>query len=130
MQDEEAMKKKTTKKKSKKPVETFPNRYPDRDYEITIVNPEYTSVCPRTGLPDFGTITVTYVPDRECLELKSLKLYYLEYRNEGIFYEQAVNRILDDLVASCDPRWMSISGEFTTRGGMHAVVETAFVSEE
>jgi 7-cyano-7-deazaguanine reductase len=121
--------KKTTKKK-KKPVETFRNEYPDRDFEISIVNPEYTSVCPRTGLPDFGTVIVTYVPDRHCLELKSLKLYYLGYRNEGIFYEEAVNRILDDLVASCDPRWMSVRGEFTSRGGMRSTVETAYVREE
>jgi 7-cyano-7-deazaguanine reductase len=122
--------KKTTGRKKKKAVETFPNEYPDREFEITIVNPEYTSVCPRTGLPDFGTIIVTYVPDRECLELKSLKLYFLKYRNEGIFYEEAVNRILDDLVASCNPRWMSIRGEFSSRGGMNSVVETAFVREE
>jgi 7-cyano-7-deazaguanine reductase len=117
-------------KKKKKPVETFKSRYPGRDYTITITNPEYTSVCPRTGLPDFGTITVTYIPDRECLELKSLKYYFLTYRNKGIFYEEAVNRILDDLVASCSPRWMKIRGEFSNRGGVWSVVEATFEQDE
>jgi 7-cyano-7-deazaguanine reductase len=103
-------------------IETFDNSHPDRDYVIEITNPEYTSVCPRTGLPDTGTITVRYIPDRVCLELKSLKLYFLGYRNRGIFYEEAVNRILDDLVASCRPRWMEVSGVFNARGGMTSTV--------
>jgi len=90
-------------------IETFDNPYPERDYEITHVNPEFTSVCPKTGLPDFGTITVQYVPDKLCIELKSLKYYYLEYRNKGAFFETLVNQILDDLVAACHPRWMIVS---------------------
>lgn len=117
-------------KRKKKLVETFENKYPDRDYVITITNPEYTSVCPRTRLPDFGTITVSYIPDGECLELKSLKYYFLTYRNRGIFYEAAVNRILDDLVAACSPRWMEIRGEFSERGGMWTIVETEYPLED
>ena len=89
-------------------LEVFPNAYPDRDYTITHVNPEFTSVCPKTGLPDFGTITVNYVPDKLFVELKALKMYYLQYRNYGAFYERVVNMILDDLVASFIPaRWKS-----------------------
>jgi len=114
----------------KKLIETFDNKYPDRDYSITITNPEYTSVCPRTGLPDFGIITIVYIPDQKCLELKSLKYYFLEYRDKGIFYEEAVNRILDDLVASCDPRWMEIRGEFSERGGIHTSVEVSYERKE
>lgn len=121
---------KTGTKRRRKPVETFENRFPGRDYSITIVNPEYTSVCPRTGLPDFGTVTVTYVPDRLCLELKSLKYYFLTYRERGIFYEEAMNKILDDLVASCSPRKMEVTGEFGTRGGMHSVVKTSYTKRE
>ncbi|NOY07050.1 MAG: NADPH-dependent 7-cyano-7-deazaguanine reductase QueF [Chlorobi bacterium] len=107
-------------------IETFDNPYPGRDYEITHVNPEFTSVCPKTGLPDFGTITVQYVPDKLCIELKSLKYYYLEYRNKGAFFETLVNQILDDLVAACHPRWMIVSGEFNTRGGIHSIVEAEY----
>jgi 7-cyano-7-deazaguanine reductase len=107
-------------------VETFDNSHPNRDYVITISNPEYTSKCPRTGLPDLGTITIRYVPDRKCLELKSLKLYFLGYRDRGIFYEEAVNRILDDLVASCEPRWMEVTGEFNVRGGMSSKVRAEY----
>ncbi len=112
-----------------KPLETFENKYPNRDYTITIVNPEYTSVCPMTGLPDFGTITVHYVPDKKCLELKSLKYYFLTYRNEGIFYEVVVNKILDDLVAACEPRRMEVIGEFSVRGGMRSVVTANYQKE-
>lgn len=111
-------------------IEVFDNKYPERDYTITIVNPEYTSVCPRTGLPDFGTITIEYVPDRKCLELKALKYYFLEYRNQGIFYEEAVNRILDDLVSACQPRWMKVTGEFSTRGGMHTTIRAEYEREK
>ncbi len=107
-------------------IETFENTFPERDYTISISNPEYTSKCPMTGLPDFGTITVRYVPDKLVLELKSLKMYFLEYRDRGIFYEEAVNRILDDLVAACRPRWMEITGEFGTRGGMRSKVQVRF----
>ena len=102
-------------------IETWPNQY--SGYEITITIPEYTSICPRTGLPDFGTITIRYLPQKLCLELKSLKYYILGYRNLGIFYENAVNRILDDAARACRPKWMVVRGEFTTRGGMRTVVE-------
>ncbi len=103
-------------------LETFPNPRPERDYEIKIVCPEFTSVCPKTGLPDFGTLTIRYVPDQACIELKSLKYYLIEYRNEGIFYEAAVNRILDDLVEACAPRRMELEGAFTARGGITTTV--------
>ncbi len=102
-------------------IETWPNQY--RGYEITISIPEYTSICPRTGLPDFGTITIQYLPEKRCLELKSLKYYLLAYRNLGIFYENAVNRILDDVVRACRPKWAVVRGAFTTRGGMRTTVE-------
>jgi len=102
--------------------ETFDNPRPERDYEIVIRCPEFTSVCPKTGQPDFGTITIRYVPDKSCIELKSLKLYLFGYRNEGIFYEAAVNRILDDLVAACAPRRMEVEGAFTARGGIRTTV--------
>ena len=105
-------------------IETWPNQY--RGYEITITIPEYTSICPRTHLPDFGTVTIQYLPDRKCLELKSLKYYILAYRNMGIFYENAVNRILDDAARACRPKWMVVRGEFTTRGGMHTAVEARY----
>jgi 7-cyano-7-deazaguanine reductase len=106
------------------PIETFPNQFPD--YEIKIEIPEFTSVCPKTGLPDFGTIIVRYVPKKQCLELKSLKMYLLAYRNLGIFYENAVNRILEDLVKTCKPRRISVTGEFNPRGGMKSVVEVHY----
>ncbi len=102
-------------------IDTWDNQFPRT--AITIVDPEYTSICPKTGLPDFGTITVQYEPDRRCLELKSLKLYLHAYRNVGIFYENAVNRILRDLVKACDPVWMVVIGEFRARGGISARVE-------
>ena len=107
-------------------LETFDNKYPARDYEITIVNNEFTSVCPMTGLPDFGTITITYVPDKKCLELKALKFYFLDYRNQGIFYETVINKILDDLVAACQPKKMVATGEFSVRGGMRSVVKAVY----
>ena len=103
-------------------IETFPNKYPRRDYTITIRNPEYTSVCPLTGNPDFGTITVEYVPDKLCLELKSLKLYFFGFRDRGVFYESLVNEILDDLVAAAAPRRMTVTGDFTPRGGITSTV--------
>lgn len=103
-------------------LEVFDNPRPERDYTITHVNPEFTSVCPKTGLPDFGTITIEYVPDLLCVELKSLKYYYVDFRNKGIFYEAVVNQILDDLIAATQPRWMKVTGEFTTRGGLHSIV--------
>lgn len=105
-------------------IETWKNNY--RGYEITISIPEYTSICPRTHLPDFGTITIHYLPDKLCLELKSLKYYILAFRNLGIFYENAVNRILDDVARACRPKWAVVRGEFTTRGGMHTTVEARY----
>ena len=89
-------------------LETFDNKYPGRDYTVTIVNPEFTSVCPKTGLPDFGTITINYIPGKKCVELKSLKYYFLEYRSMGIFYETVVNKILDDLVSKLHPKWIEV----------------------
>jgi 7-cyano-7-deazaguanine reductase len=109
-------------------LETFENEYPGRDYTIEIVCPEFTSVCPRTGQPDFGRITITYVPGRKCVELKSLKLYLQRFRNEGIFYEHATNRILDDLVAAVAPRQMTIVAAFTPRGGITTTVTASFGS--
>ncbi|PJA78535.1 MAG: NADPH-dependent 7-cyano-7-deazaguanine reductase QueF, partial [Nitrospirae bacterium CG_4_9_14_3_um_filter_51_5] len=97
-------------------IETWPNQYPG--YEITIEIPEYTAICPKTGLPDFGTIRLTYVPDKSCLELKSLKMYIHAYRNLGIFYENVVNKILADFVKACRPVSASVTGEFTARGGL------------
>lgn len=105
-------------------IETWPNQFPG--YEITITIPEYTSVCPKTGLPDFGTITIRYQPDRRCLELKSLKYYILAYRSLGIFYENAVNRILKDVVAAANPRWARVTGEFNVRGGMKSTIEARY----
>ena len=105
-------------------IETFSNQFPD--YEIKIDIPEFTSVCPITGLPDFGTIVIRYVPKEHCLELKSLKMYVLAYRNLGIFYENAVNRILDDVVKACKPVKASVVGEFNPRGGIKSVIEAHY----
>jgi len=107
-------------------LEIFSNTYPDRDYTIEIVNPEFTSVCPKTGLPDFGTITVRYVPDKSCVELKSLKYYYLEFRNAGIFYENITNKILDDLVSVMQPRTLSVTTEWKARGGITETVSVSY----
>ena len=103
-------------------LETFANPNPDRDYEIETVCPEFTSLCPKTGQPDFGTVTITYVPDQLCYELKSLKLYLQRYRNHGAFYEAVTNQILDDLVAVTSPRWMRVVADFTPRGGIRTTV--------
>ena len=103
-------------------LQTFPNPRPARDYEIAINCPEFTSVCPMTGLPDFGEIRITYVPDAVCVELKSLKYYMVEFRNKGIFYEDVTNQILDDLVALLHPRRMTVVGDFSVRGGIKTVV--------
>lgn len=102
-------------------IETWPNQFPG--YEITIRVPEYTSVCPKTGLPDYGTLTIRYCPRQRCLELKSFKLYLLAYRNLGIFYENAVNRILRDVVAATRPVWCTVRGDFTPRGGLTTSIE-------
>ncbi len=103
-------------------LETFPNPRPERDYEIYISCPDYTSVCPKTGLPDFGEIRITYGPDATCIELKSLKYYFVEFRNRGIFYEHVTNEILDHLVAAIAPRRMTVTGEFSVRGGIQTTV--------
>ncbi len=103
-------------------LETFPNPAPHRDYVIKHVCPEFTSVCPKTGQPDFATIELEYIPDALCLELKALKLYYYGFREEGIYYEAVVNRILDELIAACQPRWMRVIGNFNVRGGISSVV--------
>lgn len=108
-------------------LDTFANPRPEREYEIAIDCPEFTSMCPRTGLPDFGTIRIRYVPDALCLELKALKYYLLGYRNQGIFYEAATNRILDDLVQACQPRRMTVVGDFTARGGITTRVTAEYV---
>ena len=117
-------------------LETFPNPYPGRDYEIHMVCPEFTSLCPlggvesdarelsllQGGAPDFATILITYIPGEVCVELKSLKLYLWSFRNDGIFYERAVNRILDDLAEKTGPRWMQVVGDFAVRGGIKSVI--------
>lgn len=105
-------------------IETFPNQY--KGYEITIEIPEYTAICPKTNLPDFGTITLHYMPDKDCLELKSLKMYIHAYRNLGIFYENAVNRILHDVVKACRPVRAKVTGEFAARGGLRSVIEAKY----
>ncbi len=107
-------------------IETFENQYAGREYEIEIVCPEFTSVCPRTGQPDFGEIRIIYVPDKLCIELKSLKFYLQAYRNEGIFYEHAVNKILDDVVASCGPVKCRVIGNFRPRGGISTTVRASY----
>lgn len=105
-------------------IDTFANQFPD--YEIKIEIPEFTSVCPKTGLPDFGVLEIRYTPKKYCVELKSLKMYLLEYRNLGIFYENAVNRILDDIVKACRPQKARVIGEFNPRGGMKSTVEAHY----
>jgi len=113
-----------------KQLESFPNPSPERDYEIGFECPEFTCLCPRTGQPDFATITVTYVPDALCVELKSLKLYLWSYRNEGHFHEAVTNRILDDLVEIIGPRRMKVVGDFFIRGGIHTVVTAEYDGAE
>ena len=108
-------------------LECFKNQF--RNYEITISIPEYTSICPRSGLPDFGTITIHYIPNQWCVELKSFKMYILAYRNVGIFYENAVNRILRDFVKASKPIQAVITGEFNIRGGMKSVIEASYSSK-
>ncbi len=105
-------------------IETWPNQYPD--YEIEIVTPEFTSLCPKTGLPDFGEIVLRYVPDKQCLELKSYKMYLLEYRNLGIFQENAVNRILRDVVKAANPKEATVVGDFSPRGGLGTIVTASW----
>ncbi len=107
-------------------LETFPNRHPGRDYLVAHTCPEFTSVCPKTGQPDFGTLRIRYVPDRLCVELKSLKLYVRGFRDRGIFYEDVVNVILDDLVRAVKPRRMTVEGDFHARGGISSVVSASY----
>jgi len=109
-------------------IECFENQF--RKYKITIVIPEYTSVCPKTGQPDFGTITIEYEPDKYVIELKSLKIYIQAYRNVGIFYENAVNRVLNDIVKAAKPVWIKVKGEFNPRGGIKSIVEAVYPSEK
>ena len=108
-------------------LETFDNQFPGRDYVIEIVCPEFTSMCPKTGQPDFGTITYTYTPNEKCVELKSLKLYLNRFRNQGIFYEHVVNRLLDDFVKACQPRHAKVVGAFTPRGGITTTVSCVYI---
>ncbi len=110
-------------------LETFPNPNPERDYEISFETPEFTCLCPRTGQPDFATIRIRYVPDRLCVELKSLKLYLWSYRDRGAFHEAVTNKILDDLIAAVSPRRISIEGDFLVRGGIHTIVRASFEKE-
>lgn len=107
-------------------LEVFENQYPGREYTISISCPEFTCVCPMTGQPDFATIHLNYVPDRYCIELKSLKLYFWSYRDEGAFHEHVVNKILDDVVAACQPRRAEVVGDFNVRGGLHTVVTARY----
>ncbi|MFH2002312.1 MAG: preQ(1) synthase [Planctomycetota bacterium] len=107
-------------------LETFQNAYLDREYEIDITCPEWTAVCPKTGQPDFGTIRILYVPDKLCIELKSLKLYMFSYRNEGIFHETVTNKILDDIVDACRPIRAQVEGRFNVRGGITTVVTAKY----
>jgi len=111
-------------------LEVFPNEYSDRDYEITITNPEFTCLCPRTGYPDFAVIEVRYIPDKFCLELKSFKLFINKFRDRGIFHEEAANEILDELVKVLQPRFMSIKGDFNPRGNIHTVVKVEYRAKD
>ena len=108
--------------KKLKVLEVFKNQYPNRDYIVTHIAPEFTSLCPKTGQPDFGKIMIEYIPDKLCVELKSLKIYLSSYRNDGIFYESVTNKILDDLVSVCKPRYMKITADFNVRGGISSVI--------
>ncbi|HET6645196.1 MAG TPA: preQ(1) synthase [Fimbriimonadales bacterium] len=110
-------------------LETFPNPAPNRDYVIEHVTPEFTSVCPKTGQPDFATITLRYIPDQVCLELKSLKLYYFAFRDRGIYFEAVINEILDDIVAVCAPRYAEVIGDFNVRGGIGTTVTAEYRSD-
>ena len=111
-------------------LEIFPNPNPERDYTIVHAAPEFTSLCPKTGQPDFATITLKYIPDKVCVELKSYKFYLQSYRNDGIYFEGVTNKILDDLVEVCKPRYMFITAEFNVRGGISSVVEAEYESSD
>ena len=107
-------------------IETWKNEYSDKDYTIEVTTPEFTAICPKTGLPDFGTIQIAYIPDERCVELKSLKEYFLFYREVGIFHEHVVNKILVDFVAACNPRRVEIVGDFHVRGGIKTVIRANY----
>jgi len=111
-------------------LETFKNEFPNRDYNIIHTAPEFTSLCPKTGQPDFATIVVEYIPDKLCIELKSLKLYLNSFRDEGIYFESVTNKILDDLVEQCKPRYMLVTAEFNVRGGISSVIEAEYENED
>ena len=111
-------------------LETFENEFPNRDYTIIHTAPEFTSLCPKTGHPDFATIEIDYIPDKLCIELKSLKVYLNAFRNDGVFFESVTNRILEDLVKVCSPRYMLITAEFNVRGGISSVIEAEYESED
>lgn len=108
-------------------LETFENQYQKRDYRITHIFPEFTSVCPKTGYPDFAELKLEYIADKLCVELKSLKLYYFSYRNDGIFYESVTNKILDDLVSVCKPRYMKLCANFNVRGGISSEITVEYI---
>ena len=111
-------------------LETFKNEFPNRDYTIVHTAPEFTSLCPKTGQPDFATIEIDYIPDKLCIELKSLKLYLNSYRNDGVYFESVTNRILEELVKVCSPRYMLVTAEFNVRGGISSVIEAEYESED
>jgi len=111
-------------------LETFENEFPNRDYTIIHTAPEFTSLCPKTGQPDFATIDIDYIPDKLCIELKSLKLYLNSYRNDGVYFESVTNRILEELVKVCSPRYMLVTAEFNVRGGISSVIEAEYESED
>jgi 7-cyano-7-deazaguanine reductase len=111
-------------------LETFENKFPNRDYTIIHTAPEFTSLCPKTGQPDFATIEIDYIPDKLCIELKSLKLYLNSYRNDGVYFESVTNRILEELVKVCSPRYMLVTAEFNVRGGISSVIEAEYESED
>ncbi len=110
-------------------IETWKNEYSDKDYTIEVTTPEFTAICPKTGLPDFGTVQIAYIPDERCVELKSLKEYFLFYRDVGIFHEHVVNKILVDFVAACNPRRVEIVGDFHVRGGIKTVIRANYERE-
>ena len=114
------------KKKSIRSLEIFKNSHPDRDYEIEMECPEFTCLCPKTEQPDFAELEIRYIPDKVCIELKSLKLYLWSFRNEGVFHEKVINDILDDLVKISSPRWMEVIGAFNVRGGIHTTVSASY----
>ena len=111
-------------------IETWKNEYSDKDYTIEVTTPEFTAICPKTGLPDFGTIQISYIPDEQCVELKSLKEYFLFYRDVGIFHEHVINKILVDFVAACNPRRVEIVGDFHVRGGIKTVIRANYERED